>query len=263
MAVVRNKNTMWYGCPNGFWGSNTLIHGLPLWSTWEKLSHLQYLVVKDSIPAQYWQSVHHLTLITYHCCQFFSGQIQFLLCQLQIWLIFCHGCFSLPVCLHGHFTNTLPIVTLTSAHTLANIIIDVYWDHWEWSVSISYILHGPGDPARVDQTLACVPVALTLHCSLPLIHNHLEDLSAVSEALLMALPLSGPLSQRSRLRSFLNFYRPVSISFIWNLNTDHKLFSWWAYQKPSELGLAMSKPMGHILSSFILNLMTFCKLFVN
>lgn len=76
------------------------------------------------------------------------------------------------------------------------------------SVSTSYILHGPGDPARVDQTLACVPVALTLHRSLPLIHTRLEDLSAASGALLMALPLSGPLSQRSRLRSLLNFYRP-------------------------------------------------------
>lgn len=79
----------------------------------------------------HWHSVHHRTLTTYHCCQLFSGRIQFSLSQLQNWLIFCHRCFSPPVCLHGHFTNTWPVVTLTSAHTLANVIIDVYWDHWE------------------------------------------------------------------------------------------------------------------------------------
>lgn len=70
------------------------------------------------------------------------------------------------------------------------------------SVSTSYILHGPGDPARVDQALACVPVALTLYCSLPPIHIHLEDLSAASEGLLMALPLSGPLSTAQQTEIF-------------------------------------------------------------
>lgn len=44
-------------------------------------------------------------------------------------------------------------------------------------VSASYILHGPDDPATIDQALAWVPVALTLCCSLLLIHNHLEGLS--------------------------------------------------------------------------------------
>lgn len=45
-------------------------------------------------------------------------------------------------------------------------------------LSISDILQGPGDPARVDQAVACVPVALTLYLSLHFIHNHLKDLSA-------------------------------------------------------------------------------------
>lgn len=83
----------------------------------------------------------------------------------------------------------------------------------------------PGDPDFVDQALAFVPVALTLYCSLPFIHNHLEDLSAASKALLMTLPLSAPPSLSSRVRALLDFHSPLSISVTWNLNTELKLLS--------------------------------------
>lgn len=69
-------------------------------------------------------------------------------------------------------------------------------------------LHCPGYSFRVDQALAHVPVALALYCSLSLIQNHQEDLSAASQALLMALPLSA--SSLVRLIALLNFLLSVS-----------------------------------------------------
>ncbi|KAM9425751.1 alpha-protein kinase 1 [Pholidichthys leucotaenia] len=48
-----------------------------------------------------------------------------------------------------------------------------------------------GDPARVDQTLACVPAALA-HCSFLLIQSHLEDVSATSMMFLMVFLFAVP-----------------------------------------------------------------------
>ena len=56
-----------------------------------------------------------------------------------------------------------------------------------------HIMHPcPGDPARVDQALTCVPAAL-VHGSPLFIHSHLEVLSASSVAAMMAFFLIGQL----------------------------------------------------------------------
>lgn len=93
--------------------------------------------------------------------------------KLQIWSIFCPRWFSSPpVCLQGHQTPCLLWYQL-----ILKLILLLMYAEIIGSVSASYIPHGPGDPATIDQALAPVPVALTLYCSLPLIHNHLEGLS--------------------------------------------------------------------------------------
>lgn len=74
----------------------------------------------------------------------------------------------------------------TSSDALGPIISDVSWCFSSFS-----IMHTrSGDPARDDQTLACVPAALA-HRSLFLIQSHLETLSAAFMVDLMAfLPVA-------------------------------------------------------------------------
>ena len=62
--------------------------------------------------------------------------------------------------------------------------------------SFNIIRPPSGDPTRVDQTLACIPVALA-HRSLLLIQSHLEALSAASMVDLMAFLFSTPVMPSS------------------------------------------------------------------
>lgn len=90
---------------------------------------------------------------------------------------------------------------LTSTHSPGERYI--LWMCWDTS-SVMYpgfigcvgshnIIHThPGDPASVDQTLACIPAGLA-HGSPLFIHSHLEALSAASVATLMAVLFAGPL----------------------------------------------------------------------
>lgn len=84
------------------------------------------------------------------------------------------------------------------------------WCVLGWGCSGSFNIRHPrpDDHARVDQALAWVPVDLTLHGSLPLIHNHLENLPAGYQALLIALPSSAPVTP-SRLKLLQSVSQPT------------------------------------------------------
>lgn len=109
----------------------------------------------------------------------------------------------------------------------------------------------------------CPSSTHTLLLTLPLIYNHLEDLSA-SEALLMTLPLSAPITPSSQTESF------TELSWA-SRYLSHLKFKQWtravrfaSLSKTSYVGLTMSRqiltifkaPLSDISNEWILNQMT-------
>lgn len=68
MVVVRWLIDDWFvNRHDGLWSCYSLLHGFPLWSVWERPSHLWHLVVKVSIAVQVmmdqsWSILHSLLM---------------------------------------------------------------------------------------------------------------------------------------------------------------------------------------------------------
>lgn len=131
-----------------------------------------------------------------------------------------HNCLGLP-CLVWIYCTAADTVGYTVNH---RCILGWFWAFLKFLTSsmaqviLPGLIRGPGLP---------VPVALTIYCSLPLMHNHLEDLPAASEALLRALPLSAPIAPSRQTKSFTELSRASQY-------LSHLKFKQWAQAVQSE-----------------------------